>query len=105
MQVSDQNVEARLGSINRRLSELLGVAELPLANPDVCVHVPGREEFCDNFVATLTPPAPTATATGTATPTVEGPDETPTPTPTDTEEPGRIEVYLPIAANDAEIGR
>ncbi len=78
-------------------------ADLPLDNPEVCIYAPGREEFCDSFKATLTPPAPTETPTGTPTATEEGPQETETPTVTPTEEVVRFEIYLPVSSKEAEL--
>ncbi len=74
--------------------------ELSLDNPEICIHTPGRRTVCDNFVATLTPPAPTDTPSPTATATSTRPPQTPTPTPTDTPEPP-TGIYLPVTVRAA----
>jgi hypothetical protein len=73
--------------------------QVELENPKVCVHPAGRPEWCDDFIATLTPPAPTDTATPTSTATEPGP--TATLTVTATSEPDSWPVYLPVTVRGA----
>jgi hypothetical protein len=59
------------------------LGEIPLENPDVCVHSSTRPQDCADFIATLTPQVPTPTST-------EGPTEQATAetSPTATRAPG-----------------
>lgn len=113
--VANEIVQTSSSALVRLTFADASMAEIRFELPEVCVHAAGRPEFCDPFLATLTPqattPVPTVAPTGTPSPTppvgsptstAETPEITVTPAPTDVVEGARI--YLPATARRSAPG-